>query len=203
MNEQTRNAIEMAYSADVAGMQSAIEDLVKTKVLDALEGKKQEVAKELMNNTNEEKCCDELSPKQKKEMDVDDDEDIDEKDLKALRKKKLKEEEVEDLEEISSEKAKKYYDSSYKDWRKRLNTRVVPKGEREDMKRNVKNREKGMDSAFKIMTRNIEEKLSPSMGVDQYIHDFVHSDNPKFEGKSKKERIKQAIAAYYSAKKGN
>lgn len=90
MNEQTRNAIEMAYSDDIATMQTAIEDLVKAKVLDALEGKREEVAREMMNNTNEEKCCDKLSSKQKKHMDVDDDEDIDEKDLETLRKKKLK-----------------------------------------------------------------------------------------------------------------
>ena len=30
---------------------------------------------------------------------------------------------------------------------------------------------------------------------------FVHSDDPKFKGKSKKERINQALAAFYSAKK--
>lgn len=145
MNENSKNAIDLAYNGDIANMQTAIEDAIKDKILTAFEYKRQEVARELMN-TNEAHCCDkkELSAKQKKEMDVDDDEDIDEKDLKALRTKKLKKEEVEDL----------------------------------------------------------EEKLSPSMGVDKYIHDFVHSDNPKFEGKSKKERIKQALAAYYSAKRG-
>lgn len=48
----------------------------------------------------------------------------------------------------------------------------------------------------------VEEKLDASMGAEKYIHDFVHSDNPKFEGKSKKERIKQALAAFYSEKRG-
>lgn len=33
-----------------------------------------------------------------------------------------------------------------------------------------------------------------------YIHDFVNSDNPKFKGKSKQERIKQALGAYYGNK---
>lgn len=51
-------------------------------------------------------------------------------------------------------------------------------------------------------TSYIEEKLSVSDGVDKWIHDFVHSDNPKFEGKSKKERIQQALGAYYAAKRG-
>jgi hypothetical protein len=41
------------------------------------------------------------------------------------------------------------------------------------------------------------------MGAGAYISDFVHSKNPKFAGKSKKERMKQALAAYYSAKRGD
>ena len=48
----------------------------------------------------------------------------------------------------------------------------------------------------------IEEKLDASMGVKKYIDDFIKSDNPKFEGKSKKERIEMALGAFYSAKKG-
>ena len=47
----------------------------------------------------------------------------------------------------------------------------------------------------------VYEVLNPSMGADKYIHDFVHSDNPKFDGKSKKERIRMALGAYYHAKK--
>jgi hypothetical protein len=47
----------------------------------------------------------------------------------------------------------------------------------------------------------IDEKLKPSMGVQSYIKDFIKSDNPKFEGESKKERIKRAVAAFYQAKK--
>jgi hypothetical protein len=48
----------------------------------------------------------------------------------------------------------------------------------------------------------IDEVLKPSMGAGAYISDFVHSKNPKFAGKSKKERMKQALAAYYAAKRG-
>ena len=47
----------------------------------------------------------------------------------------------------------------------------------------------------------VDEVLNPSMGAEKYIHDFVHSDNPKFGGKSKKERIRMALGAYYHAKK--
>jgi hypothetical protein len=47
----------------------------------------------------------------------------------------------------------------------------------------------------------IDEKLKPSMGVQAYIKDFIKSDDPKFKGESKKERIKRAVAAFYQAKK--
>lgn len=36
------------------------------------------------------------------------------------------------------------------------------------------------------------------MSAGQVIHDFVHSTNPKFEGKSKKKRIQMALAAHYA-----
>ena len=49
----------------------------------------------------------------------------------------------------------------------------------------------------------VDEVLTPSMGAGAYISDFVHSKNPKFAGKSKKERMKQALAAYLSAKRGD
>jgi len=43
--------------------------------------------------------------------------------------------------------------------------------------------------------------LSPSMGSEAYVGDFVKSKNPKFKGKSKKKRIQMALGAYYGAKK--
>lgn len=49
--------------------------------------------------------------------------------------------------------------------------------------------------------RNLEivfEKLSSSDPTAKWIHDFVHSDNPKFAGKSKKERIRMALGAKYA-----
>jgi hypothetical protein len=58
---------------------------------------------------------------------------------------------------------------------------------------------------FKILRKEevqVDEVLKPSMGAGAYIADFVHSKNPKFAGKSKKERMKQALAAYYAAKRG-
>lgn len=46
----------------------------------------------------------------------------------------------------------------------------------------------------------LEEKLKASDPAGKYIHDFVHSNNPKFSGKSKTKRIQMALAASYGAK---
>ena len=48
----------------------------------------------------------------------------------------------------------------------------------------------------------IEEKLTAADPASKWISDFVKSDNPKFAGKNKKERIQQALGAYYAAKGG-
>lgn len=44
----------------------------------------------------------------------------------------------------------------------------------------------------------LDETLGKSAEAGDWIHDFVHSTNPKFEGKSKKQRIKMALGAYYA-----
>lgn len=44
----------------------------------------------------------------------------------------------------------------------------------------------------------IDEVLTKKDKIGTWISDFVHSKNPKFAGKSKKDRMKQAIAAYYA-----
>jgi hypothetical protein len=49
-----------------------------------------------------------------------------------------------------------------------------------------------------IFEQMVQEVLSKDASAGQWIHDFVHSDNPKFAGKSKAERKKQALAAYYA-----
>ena len=43
------------------------------------------------------------------------------------------------------------------------------------------------------------ETLKASDPTDKWISDFVHSDNPKFADKSKKERIRMALGAKYAA----
>ena len=44
------------------------------------------------------------------------------------------------------------------------------------------------------------EKLDPKSDVSDWIEDFMKSDAPQFKGKSKEERKKMALAAYYSAR---
>lgn len=46
---------------------------------------------------------------------------------------------------------------------------------------------------------SLEEKLSADDDAGVWISDFVRSTDPRFEGKSKKERIKMALGAYYAA----
>jgi hypothetical protein len=50
-----------------------------------------------------------------------------------------------------------------------------------------------LDALYEVMSKDAK--------AGDYISDFVHSTNPKFEGKSKKERIKMALGAYYSTNK--
>jgi hypothetical protein len=47
----------------------------------------------------------------------------------------------------------------------------------------------------------LQEVLSKDATAGDYISDFVHSDNPKFAGKSVKKRQKMALAAYYAKKR--
>lgn len=45
--------------------------------------------------------------------------------------------------------------------------------------------------------KKLNEKLTKDMSAGDVISDFVHSKDPKFKGKSKKERQKMALGAYY------
>lgn len=50
-----------------------------------------------------------------------------------------------------------------------------------------------------VSEETLEEKLSADDDAGVWISDFVKSTDPRFEGKSKKERIKMALGAYYAA----
>lgn len=59
---------------------------------------------------------------------------------------------------------------------------------------------KKMHEEEAILDEMINEVLAKDASAGDYIDDFVHSDNPKFAGKSKKKRKEMALAAYYSKK---
>lgn len=52
-----------------------------------------------------------------------------------------------------------------------------------------------------ILNLQLQEVLSKDASAGDWIHDFVHSDNPKFAGKSKEKRKQMALAAYYAKKR--
>jgi len=52
--------------------------------------------------------------------------------------------------------------------------------------------------SVKEEVEQVDEVLTKSSSAGEWIHDFVKSKNPKFAGKTKEERTKQAIAAYYA-----
>ena len=57
--------------------------------------------------------------------------------------------------------------------------------------------EKHMNKEEVELDEMINEVLSKDASAGDWIHDFIHSDNPKFAGKSKAERKKMALGAYY------
>ena len=56
-----------------------------------------------------------------------------------------------------------------------------------------------LDEEERQLEEEINEVIKKSAPAGSWISDFVHSDNPKFKGKSKKERMKMALGAYYAA----
>lgn len=62
--------------------------------------------------------------------------------------------------------------------------------------------ERGLEKETGEEGIRIAEKITKKTPVGDVISDFVHSDDPKFAGKSKKQRINQALGAYYGMHKG-
>jgi hypothetical protein len=58
---------------------------------------------------------------------------------------------------------------------------------------------RGTDFAKLYKTAMASEELDVGDGLEAWIDDFIKSDAPQFKGKTKKERISMAIAAYKSA----
>jgi hypothetical protein len=60
--------------------------------------------------------------------------------------------------------------------------------------------QKHMNKEEAELDEMITEVLSKDASAGDWIHDFVHSKNPKFAGKSTAERKKMALGAYYGKK---
>lgn len=152
---------------------------------------------------------DELSDKQKKIARLADPKDkIDAGDLAKLRGEKT----VSEAEKVITPTGMKVYGSSYGNSEKARKDQL--KGTVDDIKNPTKSDlDKPMKEGFfkdRLITNYIEEEsafeealqevLSKDASAGDYISDFVHSDNPKFAGKSIKKRQKMALAAYYAKK---
>lgn len=156
-----------------------------------------------------------LSPKQKKIAKMaGDPEKIDAADLAALRagKKPVKEENVEESSnpfspDYKSQIPTKPGEKAGFDSKKISTGTVYSKkhkpepAEKETTKEDFSYfKDKLIESLFEeeIVDELINEVLSKDASAGDWIHDFVHSDNPKFKGKSKAMRKKMALAAYYA-----
>jgi hypothetical protein len=130
-------------------------------------------------------------------------------------KKELSKEEVETVNELSNErlgayktaaaatiraadkvgdtkKANKHYSGLLKATRKQFDN---------DTKKKHKIKEEfGLDDSECTIIEDIQlnEVITKATSAGDVIHDFVHSKNPKFDGKSPEKRKQMALAAYYS-----
>jgi len=194
---------EVSYGKEIK--EASCEDEVK-KHEKRLHGKDGEVSKHVDKMHKEE-----LSHKQKKIAKLNHPKDeIDAGDLAKLRGEET---ELEEAEKVATSTGMKVYGSSYGDSAKARrdqlkrpvdDTKGPNKSELSQMSK-VKKEEFFKD---KLISNYIEEEaqfeaelnevLSKDATAGDWISDFVHSDNPKFAGKSVKKRQKMALAAYYA-----
>jgi hypothetical protein len=102
-------------------------------------------------------------------------------------------------EETEITEAKKPRTTALEKWRKAAAERekkhnTAPTG---DMKGAIDKLEKHLNKEEAELDEMINEVLGKDATAGDWIHDFIHSDNPKFAGKSKAERKKMALGAYY------
>lgn len=125
--------------------------------------------------------------------------------LKAVSaKKKAMDEEAEQIDELSNATLGSYKTKaadSEKAMTDKSSTLSVPAKDRNAAAVKANQRRQGMKLATAKMSEEVEqidEVLTKSTTAGETIHDFVHSKNPKFAGKSKEKRKQMALAAYYA-----
>ena len=119
-------------------------------------------------------------------------------------------EEVEQIDELSKSTLGSYLDKKKSEYMKGK----TQSGSKENAK-DIQNMGKAHDKMKKeeytlkqmkerleepVLDELINEVLSKDASAGAWIHDFVHSDNPKFAGKSTAKRKEMALGAYYSKK---
>jgi len=125
--------------------------------------------------------------------------------IKAIRAKRMKMKEEVRLDELtgdflahaSDEAAKKGKIKQSSD----LGAGAFKRGISSDYMKNKSRFAKKQSEIDSAKITNIGEALKASDPVGKWIHDFVHSDNSKFADKTKEERRKMALGAYYAAQK--
>ena len=73
----------------------------------------------------------------------------------------------------------------------------VANTQKDDLTTAIDRLEKHLNKEESELDEMINEVLGKDATAGDWIHDFIHSDNPKFAGKSKAERKKMALGAYY------
>lgn len=159
------------------------------------------------------KSCttEELKGKQHK-LDVNKNGKVDGDDLAKLRATK---EEVEQIDELSAGTLKSYVKGAKDDVaaHKDQKSSAMDQGDHKtasDSAAAIAKRQAGMKTAKAKLNKEeteeelqalVNEVLSKDQPAGKWISDFVKSDDPKFSGDTKKQRIKRALGAYYSAKR--
>jgi hypothetical protein len=196
---------EVSYGEEIK--EASCEDEVK-KHEKRLHGKDGEVSKHVDKMHKEE-----LSHKQKKIAKLNHPKDkIDGGDLAKLRGEET---ELDEADKVATSTGMKVYGSSYGDSAKARRDQLKrpvddTKGPNKSQLAQMAKIKKEEFFKDRLITNYIEEEaqfeaelqevLSKDATAGDYISDFVHSDNPKFAGKSVKKRQKMALAAYYAKK---
>jgi hypothetical protein len=197
---------EVSYGKEIK--EASCEDEVK-KHEKRLHGKDGEVSKHVDKMHKEE-----LSHKQKKIAKLNHPKDeIDAGDLAKLRGEET---ELDEADKVATPTGMRVYGSSYGDSAKARRDQLKrpvddTKGPNKSQLAQMAKIKKEEFFKDKLISNYIEEEaafeaelqevLSKDASAGDYISDFVHSDNPKFAGKSVKKRQKMALAAYYAKKR--
>lgn len=110
-------------------------------------------------------------------------------------KRRMKKEEVEQVDEKMSDLQKKTV-RSIQNLRFKLH-----KDGHLDTKPSISDTKRTIRFVKNEEVEQFDEILKASDSVGKWIDDFTHSKDPKFNGKSKEERRKMALGAYYGAQK--